>query len=154
MSAPILEPITSNALPPEVEGAELFRVVRGGAFAGRSWEAGELMMCRGEPRSGDAVVLVSRGRQGRPRVGRLEGTRFLGEVGEPCHPARWRSSGPLVAAWRPRGERWVIEQVEVARHRGLGEGPPSKASARPLSDLDHAVSVFSVDPNQLSLFAA
>lgn len=154
MGAPVLESLANPALPPEVEGAELFRVRQGGQFAGRLWVPGEVMMCRGEARSGDAVVLVSRGRQGRPRVGRMQGTRFLGEVGEPCHPARWRACGKVVAAWSPRGERWAIERVAAKAGRSdgaLGEGP-SRSALSPMKG--SASSVFAADPNQLALFAA
>lgn len=172
MRAPVLESLSSQVLPPEVEGAELFRVVEGGEFAGRAWVAGEIMMCRGEPRSGDAVVLVARGRQGRPRVGQVVGTRFLGEVGEPCHPARWRASAKVVAAWSPRGERWVVERVsgvaspmgvgsvmgaQVVNMGGLAAGSDgcSGYSAVGEGPCDSgASSVFAADPNQLSLFAA
>lgn len=150
MRAPILESLSDAHLPRDVEGAELFRVVQPGWFAGRDWASGEVLMCRGEPRSGDSVVLVARGRQGRPRVGRVEGTRFLGEVGEPCHPSRWRASGRVVAAWSPRGDQWDVALVsarggETGTGRGQGEPRhvPTTAAPDPLA----------ADPGQLSLFA-
>jgi hypothetical protein len=150
MRAPVLVPIHAahpsirEALPalPEREGVDLFVVVAEGAFAGQRWEVGEILVCRGEARSGDAVVLVARG-HGRPRLGSVEGTRFLGDGGEPCHPARWRAAGRIVATYRQRELGWVVDLQQGPAAAGrAGEALPvaGRAPATPAA--------------QLSLFAA
>lgn len=81
--------------------ARRFRVVREGMFGGHFYNLGDIVVCRGKARPGDATVLVARG-NGRPRMGRLIGTRLVGDAGEPCHPVRWMSAGrvePVGPAW-------------------------------------------------------
>lgn len=114
---PTLRPIRS--VPEEVsrdlvyprERVELFLVVEEGIFGGIRFAAGDLVACRGEARQGDVTVLVARG-QGRPRLGSVAGTRFRGDAGEPCHPARWRSAGLVVARYRQESEGWVAQLIE------------------------------------------
>ncbi|MEO0602282.1 MAG: hypothetical protein AAF211_12645, partial [Myxococcota bacterium] len=79
---------------------------------GTSWQRGEVLVCRGDARPGDTVVLVARG-HGRPRLGRVEGLRFVGDSGEPCHPARWVSAGPVVAAVREQLDGWRVDLGRV-----------------------------------------
>ena len=144
MQAPILEAL------PEQSGAEgeLFQVVRRGVFADRIWNVGEILLCRGEPRWGDPVVFAVRGRQGRPRLGCVEGTRFLGEAGEPCHPGRWRLCGAVVSVRPPWGEDRVADVVNTSS-RNSGEGTLSGlASPHPAGAIGRA------GRSQLSLFAA
>lgn len=103
------------------EGVELFVVTTEGVYGGIRFAAGEVLVCRGEARPGDVVVLVARG-FGLPRVGSLDGTRFRGDAGEPCHPGRWRAAGPVVAQVQRTEAGWVIRLVE----RGVCE--PALAS--------------------------
>lgn len=127
MAAPILTSLSNvsaasrAALPALVDGpqaapsasragasapVEHFVVVRDGAWAGGSWSAGEVVVCRGEARDGDVVVLVARG-HGRPRLGRVVGGELFGDAGERCHPARWRVAGRCVATWTQQRGGWV-----------------------------------------------
>ncbi len=124
-------------LPTLPAGVDAFVVVREGAFAGRVFGAGEVLVCRGEAAHGDDTVLVAVG-HGRPRCGTVWGGRLVGDAGEPCHPARWRSAGRLVASYRLHAEGWVISLVGG----DLVAAPTSSPSA-PARQVE-----------QLSLFAA
>ena len=137
MPTPVLEHITQTHDPADSE-VEVFRVVQEGEFAGRQWREGAILLCHGEPRTGDAVVLVARGRQGRPRMGRVEGTRFFGEAGEPCHPARWRVAGRLVGAGELRGEGWVVALEAALDRRGEALSHP----AAPPREAEFQLSLF------------
>src|SRR5687767_14312117 len=77
------------------EGVELFLVTAEGIYNERRYAAGELIVCRGEARSGDITVLVPKG-HGRPRLGQVDGLRLLGDGGELCSPARWGCAGRVV----------------------------------------------------------
>lgn len=148
MPSPTLRPLAE--VPPELaaqlpvlpaEGFEIFLVTGAGAFGDQRYLAGEVVLCRGEARTGDTTVLVARG-VGRPRLGTVEGLRFRGDGGEPCHPARWRSAGKLVARFTrtgldPADAQWLVEvgaRIEPRR--------PAVAADR------------RTQPAQLSLFAA
>jgi hypothetical protein len=118
MTAPLLRSL--DTLPPAVlrqlpplprEGVEVFVVTAEGSLGSRRFAAGDLLVCRGPARQGDATVLVARG-HGRPRLGSVEGTRFRGDAGEPCHPSRWRAAGALVARYRRGAHGWVVELLE------------------------------------------
>lgn len=164
MRAPLLEalrPVPGSAMSSSTEGESRFLVVRSGWFGGHRWVAGQVLVCRGEPRMGDSVVLVSRrGREVRPRLGRVEGTRFLGEAGERCHPGRWRAAGAVVATYRfegsvpsgvdsgGRGASPVIELRAVATGQSAGEG--SSVATAPSRRSRQAADCGA----QLSLFAA
>lgn len=93
---------------PTHPGLSWFVVAEAGRFGNASWQRGEVLLCRGEARPGDTVVLVAKG-HGRPRLGRLDGLRFVGDHGEPCHPVRWASAGPIVGAVRRQTQGWVVE---------------------------------------------
>ena len=121
MSTPILKWLGQTA-----SGAR-FRVVREGEVDGRWYGAGSVLLCAGDARTGDAVVLVTRG-IGRPRLGRMEGTALIGSSGERCHPARWSCAGRIVAIEPPQASPAPVELLPPA--------PPAQASP------------------QLSLFAA
>ena len=151
MRAPTLESIRARGPSSESEEApEMFRVVEGGVFAGRRWQRGEVIVCRGEPRNGEPVVLAVRGRQGRPRLGRVGGTRCLGEAGEPGHPGRWRLSGRIVAVCSPsEGEGESVGDVFSAPLGGSGEGTPVELSPSLSSS-----AAMQAEPPQLHLFAA
>lgn len=126
--APLLTPVhgrrirASSTLPglPELPVApdmSWFVVARAGQFGDAAWHEGEVLVCRGKARPGDTIVLVAKG-HGRPRLGRLDGLRFFGDHGEPCHPGRWASAGPIVGAIRRRIEGWVMD-LDLERRRPL-----------------------------------
>jgi hypothetical protein len=115
-------------------GVQTFVVVSEGAVGDLSLAVGDVLVCRGEARSGDRTVLVAAG-LGRPRLGLRQGSRWLGDQGEPCSEERWRSAGRLVARCRRDREGWVAD---------LLDRPSELPAARP-------VEVFA--PAQLSLFA-
>jgi len=75
-----------------------FLVVGEGSFAGVAYSVGDVIVCRGEVRSGGTTVLVAR--HGRPRMGSLVGRRLMGDAGEACHPGRWRPVGALCRVYR------------------------------------------------------
>lgn len=112
-------------------GLSWFVVAEAGRFGDANWRRGEVLLCRGEARPGDTVVLVARG-HGRPRLGRLDGLRFVGDQGEPCHPARWSSAGPIVGAVRRRLGAWVVDLdgAPVRRRSVRRVHPPSPAQLR------------------------
>lgn len=120
MAAPVLTtlsqlaPASRAGLPALSDGAsvEHFAVLRDGACPAGSWAAGEVLVCRGEPRDGDTVVLVARG-HGRPRIGQVIRGQLIGDAGERCHPERWRVAGRVVGTWRRRVEGWVCGLVEA-----------------------------------------
>ncbi|MEQ1506680.1 MAG: hypothetical protein ABMB14_30915 [Myxococcota bacterium] len=126
-STPILEllselpPAAVAELPPDLapnDGVALFAVTRDGWWSGFRFRAGEVVVCRGEARHGDVTVLVARG-LGRPRFGTVEGVRFRGDAGEPCHPGRWQSAGRVVARYQ-----------RAAAHQGAHRGDsPTEADA-------------------------
>lgn len=134
MTPPLLQPVPRQPgarSTPAVPGVETFLVVREGVFDGRVYGAGELVLCRGEARNGDATVLVALG-QGRPRLGTRRNGRWHGDVGEPCAPERWRSAGRLVGRSRRVAGAWVVDL--------FADDAPSAVPARA--------------ETQLSLFAA
>ncbi|HHO53415.1 MAG TPA: hypothetical protein ENK18_21730 [Deltaproteobacteria bacterium] len=130
MSAPVLSPIEEippklqERLPsvPDSEDASLFVVLRSGSFGGQHWVPGEVLVCRGTAYTGDAVVLVARG-HGRPRLGCVQGSRFFGDAGEPCHPARWRAAGRVVATYSTNVGGWAVELESMVAIGGAGESP-------------------------------
>lgn len=109
-------------------GVEVYVVVEPGIHAGRWFEAGDVLVCEGEPEADDPIVLVARG-FGRPRLGSWAGGRLVGDAGEPCHPERWRSAGRLVSRVAGRGHPWVAELVESAQRADAGVGIPSGRAA-------------------------
>ena len=133
MRAPVLA--TLESAPRGLKGrsfdskVRLFRVVESGAFGGQRWSAGQVLVCRGTPRTGDAVVLVARG-HGRPRMGRVQGTRFIGDAGEPCHPARWGAAGRVVGAFRRQRGAWVADTVSPSAVGEAGESSPAATQLR------------------------
>jgi hypothetical protein len=103
------------------DGVELFLVTAEGTYEGQKYAVGELIVCRGEARNGDTTVLVPKG-HGRPRLGRIAGTRFLGDAQEPCHPARWAPAGRVVARYRRVDVGWIIELQDGANRAPDLEG--------------------------------
>ena len=82
MIAPRLVQLTDGSLAGPLEAQRFrFRVERGGMIGETRVESGEVLVCGGEPRDGQVTVLVARG-PGRPRIGKVQGIRLLGEVGE------------------------------------------------------------------------
>ncbi|MEZ4241401.1 MAG: hypothetical protein R3F59_35665 [Myxococcota bacterium] len=105
------------------EGVEVFVVTGEGSHGAIAFAVGDLLVCRGAARPGETTVLVARG-HGRPRLGTVEGTRFRGDAGEPCHPDRWRSAGALVARYRRGPDGWVIE---LLHRKAIDRGSPVAA---------------------------
>ena len=79
-----------------------FVVVSAGAFRGRWFERGELIVCAAESQPGQAIVLVAHS-HGRPRLGLRVGIGFLGDHEEPCSVTRWMAAGRIRGIYR-RGE--------------------------------------------------
>ena len=131
------------------ERVELFVVTEEGAYRGWWFTEGDLVVCRGEARSGDVTVLVARG-QGHPRLGSVHGTRFRGSAGEPCHPARWRPAGLVVARYRREADGWVAQLIEREAWAEIATvgGPAATAHAAAEERGERASAA------QLSLFAA
>lgn len=114
--APILAPlyavlsragIDAAVIPASIRapGTVLFAVVSSGEFAGRRYQTGEVLVCRGAE-VGEPVVLAPRG-PGRPMLGHVDGERLLGDAGEPCAPERWSAAG--------RVERVLLASAAVAQ---------------------------------------
>lgn len=150
MSAPLLRSVAAvpahrrHMLPALPEHVSAYVVVDEGHYLGTAFAAGDVLVCRGEARSGRATVLEAR--HGRPRVGALLGARLVGDAGEPCHPSRWRAVGQLVAVYRRTTAGWVVELLDGdAADVALTPAPaPRPAAAREAE----------VRVGQLSLFAA
>lgn len=108
MPAPMLVPLVAVVgdltTYPLAWQSSAFVVVGPGAVGDRCLAVGQVVVCRSPARPGDAVVLVARGGQGRPRFGRVRGDALFGEAGEPCSPLRWRVAG-AVSAVLDGGER-------------------------------------------------
>jgi hypothetical protein len=158
-SAPCIRPLTQalNGVPTlPREGVQLFVVIREGSFSGRTFGAGEVLVCRGEARSGDQTVLVARG-HGRPRLGSVRGTRLVGDAGEPCLAERWQAAGRLVACYRHAAHGWVVELFE-RESEGELERQLEALRSRVDSRASEAAAVARGAPSspnlQLSLFAA
>ncbi len=96
---------------PQQGGLGLFVVTSEGRFWGRQWSVGDVVVCRGEARSGDPTVLVARG-HGRPRLGSVRGARVWGDAGEPCHSGRWRVAGRLAAVYHHTPHGWVVDLMD------------------------------------------
>lgn len=130
-------------LPALPEHVEAFVVVHEGAFGGREHAAGDILICRGAVDDGD-TVLVALG-HGRPRLGSVIDGRLVGDAGEPCHPARWRAAGQLVASYRQGAHGWVVHLLGGAFDDAVA-APQEAAEASPVPA--------AVQGAQLSLFAA
>lgn len=141
------------ALPalPGTDGVAMFVVTGEGVFAGRRWGVGDVVVCRGDARTGDATVLIARG-HGRPRLGSVRGTRVWGDAGEPCHPGRWLVAGRMVAHYRSTPHGWVVDLVEpgvmAEAATPVGEQRQAASALRPTRAPRRAAA------GQLSLFAA
>lgn len=103
MNTPDLIPIHAEDLPaPVVRGAvgcaegpiRWFRVATEGAFDGRTWHVGDVLMVSGKPVVDDRVVLVPAGR-GMPKLGHVRWKGLMGDCGEPCDAARWIVAGSI-----------------------------------------------------------
>jgi len=111
-------------------GLEAFLVVGEGSYLGVDYAVGDVLVCRGEARSGRPTVLVAR--HGRPRMGSVVGQRLLGDANEPCHPGRWQPVGELWALYRrsavARGG-WAVRSLHEASTAACGApvrtGPPA-----------------------------
>ena len=166
-SAPSIRPLTEPlrgvpALPRD--GVQLFVVTREGRFSGRTFGTGEVLVCRGEARSADLTVLVARG-HGRPRLGSVQGSRLIGDAGEPCLAERWQAAGKLVACYRHAAHGWVVELFDNELGRdlgmgmgmgteGIGEGLPSTGIQLDALTAGAREAPAAHPPLQLSLFAA
>ncbi len=95
---------------PVEEGLSAFLVVGEGRFLDVAYAVGDVLVCRGEPRSGRTTVLEAR--HGRPRLGTVLGQRLVGDAGEACHPTRWRAVGELSAVYRRTASGWVVQHAE------------------------------------------
>jgi len=115
------------------DGFELFLVTSDGQFLDQRYTVGEVLLCRDPARTGDVTVLVAHG-VGRPRLGTVEGLRFRGDGGEPCHSARWRSAGKVVARFKLGNQGWFVEVGAQAQGEqsagGSTEGATQVGSSR------------------------
>lgn len=107
MAAPTLVSLARTDLPGQLAGLpdqqhEFFLVAEAGEFGGRWFQPGDLLVCGGDPRGGEPVVLVPRG-HGRPRLGTVQGKRLIGDAGELCHEVRWRVAGRVVSVVQDAG---------------------------------------------------
>lgn len=98
-----------------------FSVTQAGEFGGRSFAVGDVLLCAASGRVGIAVIRA--GARLRPRLGTIRGGHIWGELGEPCHPARWTSAGTVCVVLRPVGAAWVVVHVPAAA------APPRRVSA-------------------------
>lgn len=132
-----------------------FVVTRSGTFAGRWFERGQVLVCQGGARIGQAVVLVAH-RRGWPMLGHQRGGGFTGDRGEPCSRDRWCTAGAVVAVWERRDLGWSCVELgtslDVApgsqRRRSVAPVPATGASDQAGADPGMAP----VDFSQLSLF--
>ena len=105
----LVEGLELGSLEPDV-AESAFVVVSAGAFGGRWFERGDVLVCTEGARPGQAVVLVAHGR-GRPRLGHQRGQGFTGDRGEPCSSDRWMAAGAVQCIWtRADGQRWLAEE--------------------------------------------
>ncbi|MCB9680750.1 MAG: hypothetical protein H6733_04690 [Alphaproteobacteria bacterium] len=104
MRTPDLIPVRPDELSAAVlrEAAEAgvgpvrcYAVVRAGVFDGRSFHAGDVVVCGGRPQVDERVVLVPTGR-GRPVFGHRRRDGLRGDRGEPCDASRWMPVGAVV----------------------------------------------------------
>jgi hypothetical protein len=148
MTAPRLEPLsqarhdhprlTAGLVMDPGVGTTAFVVVSAGAFQGCWLERGTVILCGGDARSGQAVVLVSRS-PGRPRLGHVQGAGLYGDRGEPCSAARWMAAGRVVGILERRDQGWA--RVSTTLHPGrtlrggtaqLGVGAPAGGPRWPI----------------------
>jgi len=138
----------------ETRGMSLFVVESGGQYAGRNFQAGELVVCGDGARAGESVVLVPRGR-GRVRLGAVKGTHLIGDGGEVCSQARWAVAGHLkaiirpVAVDEPRDEQvsvrlpvprgWVVEPWRQSVRQRLASRAKERRSEDQLSLFEPAI---------------
>ncbi len=162
MSAPLLraldlhhpnvvrDPGCLPALPVE-PGLQAFLVVGEGSYLGVDYAVRDVLVCRGEARSGRPTVLVAR--HGRPRMGSVVGRRLLGDANEPCHPGRWQPVGELWALYR-RSARvqggWAVQSLHGASAGACG----ASTSESPLAPVGRVVRRRRAPQDQLALFAA
>ena len=86
-------------------GQQGFIVTSDGDFAGRSWKAGDVVICQPQ-RETFVTVLMPTGR-GVPRFGRIGRDGMTGCHGEPCSSRRFRPCGQVVGGLRHQDGQWV-----------------------------------------------
>ena len=79
-----------------------FEVVHPGSFRGTHYRRGDVVVCGGEPDEGSSVVMEPMG-VGSPRLGEVVEDRLRGDLGEWCHPVRWRAVGTILRVVRRTG---------------------------------------------------
>ncbi len=106
-------PHTLARLPalPRSPALTSFLVTRSGRHCGVDYGVGDVVVCADSARHGDEVVLVACG-YGRPRFGHIAGVEIIGDVGERCHPGRWRAIGKVVGVMREELGGWVLQVRE------------------------------------------
>lgn len=118
-----------------------FEVIQPGTFRGVHYRHGDVLVCGGEPEEGSSVVMVPMG-VGYPRLGEVVSEGFRGDLGEWCHPIRWRAAGTILRVVRR------VTTFHGDRPRQVHSAP--KASRR----ASLQASVQGTQPSQLRLFAA
>lgn len=113
MAAPRITSNLDHTALPLHAGERAFSVSRDGWFAGRSWEAEEVVVVEpGTPEEGDLVVMV--GLRGLCRLGRILEGQLVGAAGEPCAAELWRVAGRVRRTLRSRPPFWISERAPGA----------------------------------------
>jgi hypothetical protein len=115
-----------------------FEVIRSGAFLGVHYRRGDVLVCGGEPEEGSSVVMVPMG-VGYPRLGEVVSEGLRGDLGEWCHPVRWRAAGTILRVVRrtgtlPRGRaRQVNTWAKASRRAPVAASPTARPEAHQLT---------------------
>ena len=110
-----------------------FEVIQPGSFLGVHYRRGDVLVCGGEPEEGSSVVMVPMG-VGYPRLGEVVSEGFRGDLGEWCHPVRWRAAGTILRVVRRTTAlsrshaRQVNSWQKAARRVPAPEQTPRRAS--------------------------
>ena len=105
-----------------------FEVIQPGSFLGVHYRRGDVLVCGGEPEEGSSVVMVPMG-VGYPRLGEVVSEGFRGDLGEWCHPVRWRAAGTILRVVRQKTALQQSQPRQVNawfKHAGRSSTAPVK----------------------------